>query len=201
MIEQPVQQKRIGGEWTLLRFHEKKPWEKFFLRGAIAFPRYDIQRDRYLGTVSVCGVSLSGFTTLFKIENFEKYDFRLAGLFREIYETYGVFKYYFRSDGSGDEDARKFSVQAGLQKRKNSESVYPILVPLNFPSDYHVLESFMIRTENRTLEASADSVHAEMLSEWDPAKPLDAAPSEHRCLVVNLAGIDRDFGYYREIEG
>lgn len=199
MIEQPIQVKRGDGEFTLLRFHEKAPWKKYFLRGAIAFPRYDLKRDKYLGTISVCAVSLQGVATLFEIANFEKYDFQLAELFRKIYEKFGVFKYYFRADGAGDEDARKFSIHSGVVKRKNSDAVFPILIPLNFPSDYHVLESFMIRTENKTFEAPADSIHADAVAEWDPAKPFDEAPSEHRCLVVNLAGIDRDFEYFREV--
>lgn len=197
MIEQPLETKTDGDGFRLLRFQRGGPWKRLFMRGGIVFPRYDKQLDRYAGCVAVCGMEMSGRTTLYRIEQFEKYDFRLAELFRLIYRDFGVDRYYFRADGSGDEDARKFEIQAGLRKRRNADSVYPVLVPLKFPTDYHALEAFLLHSGNGTLSAPAESLFASALSEWDTSKGLESAPPEIRCTAYVLAGIDRDFEFYR----
>lgn len=197
MIEQPIKIKPDGNGFTLMRFQENGPWKREFLRGGIVFPRYDIRKDRYSGCIAVCGSSLSGKATLYRIERFEKYDFQLAELFRSVYRDFGVDRYYYRADGSGDEDARKFEIQSGLRKRRNADSVYPVLVPLKFPTDYHALESFLLHSGNGTLSAPAESLFAAALSEWDVSKDVNQAPDEIRCTAYTLAGIDRDFEYYR----
>lgn len=200
MIELPLEIKQGEHDTTLMRFSPNGPWRKTFVRGAITFPRYEETSSRFCGSVSVCAIHRNGRASLYHIENFEIYDFSLANLFSSLYETYRVSHFYYRADGSGDEDARKFEIQSGIRRRKNLDSVYPLLVPLRFPTDYHVLESFLVRSENETFEADGNSILQDAISYWDQSRGFDLAPSELRCTAVNLAGLDRDSIYWRTRE-
>ena len=112
MIEQPIEVKQGELDTTLMRFSPNGAWLKTFVRGAITFPRYEDTTSRFCGSVSVCAIRRNGRASLYHIENFEIYDFTLANLFASLYETYRVSRFYYRSYGSVDEDARKFEIQS-----------------------------------------------------------------------------------------
>jgi len=195
MIEQP-EKFHHDGEVTFLKF--PSGWKRSFIRGGIAFPEYDKDRRKFIGSLSVCGLGLNNIATLYLNENFEKYDFRLAELFKKINDRYGVSKFYYCENSNGRESARKFSITAGLRRRENRDSVYPILLSLSFPSDYHAMESFMIRSSDGTVDADENTNLVKAISGWMVDDGLSKTPPEIKSFIYNLAGIDRDFIHYRQ---
>ena len=198
MVEQPIRFRREG-EIAIVKW--SFGWKRCFLRGGIAFPEYDKTRERFSGAITVCAMVDGNAVILFN-ETFEKYDFRLAELFNAVYEKYGVLKYYYREDGCGKEDALRFSITAGRRRKENRDAVYPILIPLSFPNDYHAMESFMLRSANGTVTADENSKLVSRLGDWTVDDGTAKAPPEIKSALYVLAGMDRDIGRYKaELEG
>lgn len=173
--------------------------ERALVRGAIVFPEYYPAEESFYGVICIGAETTDkSKISFFEFDVFSEYNDSLADKFAAMYKKYGVNKYYYRMDSDGLSRVDRFTEELHRRKSKGLMSVYPVLVPLKFSTDYtsmYPLLSSIDKIGYNNIEVEKN------LLEWTNGKKDYAlCPPFIRSMAVLCNGFDEDTNYYSNKE-
>lgn len=198
VITQPSKVVRKPGSPFVTFFYPNGADPEFmFCRAAIAFPVYEQRLGKFIGAISVVAMNtVTKRMKLMRIEHFDLYSFRFFEMLRKINEAYGITEYYFND--ANDQDRKRLVDVVIREEEAGKRIIRPHLTRVVFSSDFSAYNPLFNRLAQRQFFYSSRSPFATAAVMWDDTKPFKDAPVDMQAVCINVAGIENDFGYYRD---
>ena len=174
--------------------------ERALVRGAIVFPEYYPDKESFHGALCVGAETTDkSKISFFEFDYFSEYNDFLADKFADMYKKYGVNKYYYRMDSDGLSRVDRFTEELHRRKSKGLTSVYPVLVPLRFSTDYTSMYP-LLSSIGKIEYSDNPEIEKNLLAWTEGKKDYDSCPPLIRSMAVLCSGFDSDTAYYANKE-